>query len=122
MKAIKTFRLMGAALVAVISINAWSQASESAATPTQPSAAPAGQTSAKAARKANRALGRKVLVALSKGGVDTTGINAVAKGGTVVLEGGVTDPSLIGKAGDLAKGVEGVTSVKNDLTVKEVGN
>jgi osmotically-inducible protein OsmY len=48
-------------------------------------------------------------------------MNVSAKGGAVVLAGAVPDSSLIEKAGDLAKGVSGVTGVKNDLTVLEVG-
>jgi len=121
MKAIKTFKLIGSALIVVVSINAWSQTSESAATSTQSSMAPAGGGSAKAARQANRALSKKVLRALSNGGVKTSGINVLAKGGAVALAGSVTDPTQSDKAGEVAKGVPGVTSVKNDLTIKEVG-
>jgi osmotically-inducible protein OsmY len=43
------------------------------------------------------------------------------KGRGVVLEGSVVDSSLVDKAGDLAKSVPGVGSVKNDLIVREVG-
>ena len=121
MKAIKTFKLIGSALMVVVSINAWSQTSESAATSTQSSMAPADGGSAKAARQANRALSKKVLRALSKGGVNASRINVLAKGGAVVLAGSVTDPAESDKATELAKGVPGVTSVKNALTLKEVG-
>jgi osmotically-inducible protein OsmY len=121
MKAIKTFKLIGSALIVVVSINAWSQTSESAATSTQSSMAPAEGGSAKAARQANRALSKKVLRALSKGGVKTSGINVLAKGGAVALAGSVVDPAQIEKAGEIAKGVPGVTSVKNDLTLREPG-
>jgi hyperosmotically inducible protein len=121
MKAIKIIKLIGGALAVVVSINAWSQTSESAAMSTQSSMAPAGGGSAKAARQANRALSKKVLRALSKGDVKTSGINVIAKGGAVALAGSVTDPTQIDKAGEVAKGVPGVTSVKNSLTVKEVG-
>ena len=121
MKAIRTFKLMGGALIVVVSINAWSQTSESAAPSTQSSMAPAGGGSAKATRQANRALGKKVLVALSKGGVTTSRLNVIAKGGAVALAGSVTDSTQIDKAGEIAKGVPGVTSVKNSLTLKEVG-
>ncbi|MEA3112037.1 MAG: hyperosmotically inducible periplasmic protein [Caballeronia sp.] len=121
MKAIKTFKLICSALAIVVSINAWSQTSESAATSTQSSMAPAEGGSAKAARQANRALSKKVLRALSKGDVKTSGINVIAKGGAVALAGSVTDPTQIDKAGKVARGVAGVTSVKNSLTIKEVG-
>jgi hyperosmotically inducible periplasmic protein len=121
MKAIKTFKLMGGALIVVVSINAWSQTSEPAATSTQSTMAPAGGESPKGMRQANRALGKKVLVALSKGGIKSSRINVLAKGGAVVLVGSVTDPAQIDKAGQIASGVAGVTSVKNSLTVHEVG-
>ena len=121
MKAIKTFKLIGSALIVVVSINAWSQTSESAATSTQSSMAPAEGGSGKAARQANRALSKKVLRALSKDGVKTSGINVIAKGGAVVLVGSVIDPAQIDKAAQIANGVPGVTSVKNSLTVHEVG-
>jgi osmotically-inducible protein OsmY len=121
MKAIRTFKLMGGALIVVVSVNAWSQTSESAAPSAQSSMAPSSGGSAKANRQANRALSKKVLVALSKGGVSTSRINVVAKGGAVTLVGAVTDATQIDKAGELAKGVSGVTSVKNSLTLKEVG-
>ncbi|MFM0626897.1 BON domain-containing protein [Paraburkholderia xenovorans] len=121
MKAIRTFKLMGGALIVVVSVNAWSQTSESAAPSTQSSMAPSSGGSAKATRQANRALSKKVLVALSKGGVSTSRINVIAKGSAVTLVGAVTDATQIDKAGELAKGVPGVTSVKNSLTLKEVG-
>lgn len=116
MNAIRTLMLTGAAFFAIASVNAWAQGSESAATATATQG-----TSKSTVRKANRALSKKVLQALSKGGVETTGINVLAKGGAVTLAGGVTDPSQIEKAGSIAKGVAGVTSVKNALTVREGG-
>jgi hyperosmotically inducible protein len=121
-EAMKTLNRMGGALIALISINAWSQTSDPIAMPPQSSTAQSGHHSTKAARKANRALSRTVLIALSKGGVDTSGINVVAKSRAVVLEGSVVDASLIDKAGDLAKAVPGVTSVKNDLTLRDAGS
>ena len=116
MNAIRTLKLAGAALIVVASVNAWAQesASSAASTPTQ-------GTSKSAVRKANRALSKKVVQALSKGGVDTTGINVLVKGGAVTLAGSVTNPALIDKAASIAKGVSGVTSVKNALTIREGG-
>jgi len=122
MNAIKTLKLTGGALIVVASINAWSQTSESAATPGQSgegSSSPAPSKSS--VRKANRALSKKVLLALTKGGVDTSGINAIAKGGAVTLAGHVSNPADIDKAGSIAKGVAGVTSLKNALTISEGG-
>jgi hyperosmotically inducible protein len=116
MNAIRTLKLAGAALIVVASVNAWAQESESAATSTATQG-----TSKSSVRKANRALSRKVSQALSKGGVNTEGINVLVKGGAVTLAGGVTDPSQIDKAVSIAKGVSGVTSVKNALTIREGG-
>jgi osmotically-inducible protein OsmY len=121
MKAIRTFKLISGALIVVVSINASSQTSESASTSTQSSMAPESGGSAKATRQANRALNKKVLHALSKGGVNTSRINVIAKGSAVTLAGSVTDASQIDKAAEIAKGVPGVSSVKNSLTFKEVG-
>ncbi|MFM0008159.1 BON domain-containing protein [Paraburkholderia dipogonis] len=121
MKAIRTFKLISGALIVVVSINASSQTSESASTSTQSSMAPESGGSAKATRQANRALSKKVLHALSKGGVNTSRINIIAKGSAVTLAGSVTDSSQIDKAGEITKGVPGVTSVKNSMTLKEAG-
>jgi osmotically-inducible protein OsmY len=72
-------------------------------------------------RKANRALSKKVLHALSKGGVDTAGVSVIVKGSAITLAGHVPDASQVEKAGTAAKNVSGVTSVKNALTIKEAG-
>jgi hyperosmotically inducible protein len=116
MNSIRILKLASAALIVVASVSAWAQESE-------PSAASAAtQTTSKSTvRKANRALSKKVVRALSKGGVDTTGINVLVKGGAVTLAGTVTDPTQIDKAASIAKGVSGVTSVKNALTIREGG-
>jgi osmotically-inducible protein OsmY len=114
MNAIKTLKLASAALIVVASINAWPQSGGSAVTST------ATQTMSKSAvREANRTLSKNVIQALSKAGVDTRNINIRAKTGAVTLAGSVTDPSQIGKAGSIANGVSGVTSVKNDLTIRK---
>jgi hyperosmotically inducible protein len=116
MNSIRTLKLAGAALIVIASLNAWAQESDSATTSTATQA-----TSKSAVRKANRALSRKVVQALSKGGVNTTGINVLAKGGVITLAGGATDQTQIDKATSIAKGVSGVTSVKNVLTIREGG-
>lgn len=117
MNTIRKLRLAGAVLIAVFSATAFAQASDTTAAP---STATQG-TSKSAVRKANRALSRKVVTALSKGGVNTEGINVLAKGGAVTLAGTANDPGDIDKASSIAKGVSGVTSVKNALTIREGG-
>ncbi|MFL9965546.1 BON domain-containing protein [Paraburkholderia sediminicola] len=117
MKVSNILKFASGALIVIASINAWPQTSESAATST----APATEGGAKATRQANRALSKKVLHALAKGGVTTSRINVIAKGGAVTLAGSVSDATHIDKATEIAKTVPGVTSVKNALTFKEVG-
>jgi osmotically-inducible protein OsmY len=48
----------------------------------------------------------------------STEINVETFKGTVQLSGFVAQPADIGKAGEIARGVKGVTSVKNDIRVK----
>lgn len=118
----KTLKRIGGALILAASFNAWSQSSEPAAMSADTGASTATQgTSKSAIRKANRALSKKVLKALSKGGVDTSGINVLVKGSAIALAGSVPEASQVEKAGTIAKGVSGVTSVKNALTIKEPG-
>src|SRR6476620_9200130 len=114
MNAIKTLRLASGALIVVTSINAWSQSSEPAATSmgSETSATSQGMSKSEV-RKANRALSKKVLNALSKGGVDTGGVSVIVKGSAITLAGHVPDASQAEKAGTAAKSVSGVTSVKN---------
>jgi hyperosmotically inducible protein len=114
----RTLKLASGALIVVASINAWSQSSEPAmSTDSGSSAAPSKSD----IRKANRALSKKVLQALSKGGVNTSGIRVLVKGSAITLAGDVPEDAQIEKAGELAKQVSGVTSVKNTLGVNEGG-
>ncbi|MBV6323251.1 BON domain-containing protein [Duganella violaceipulchra] len=48
----------------------------------------------------------------------TTEINVETFKGTVQLSGFVAQPEDIAKAGEVARGVKGVTAVKNDIRVK----
>ncbi len=122
MNAIETLKLTGGALIVVASINAWSQTGQPAPASSQSGAASSSVGSSKASiRKANRALSKKVLQSLAKGGVNTSGINAIAKSGAVTLAGHVSDSADIDKASKIATGVAGVTSVKNALTIDEGG-
>jgi osmotically-inducible protein OsmY len=79
-------------------------------------------SSAKSAKQANRALAKEVRRALSKTkNLSTSNITVTAKGGAVTLAGTVPEAPQIEKAGEVAKGVAGVTSVKNALTIREIG-
>ncbi|WP_244832000.1 BON domain-containing protein [Caballeronia sp. TF1N1] len=81
------------------------------------SAAPASNNKA-----ANRKLAKDVRRALSRTkDVSVANINVRALNGVVTLAGTVPDESQIDKATKSAQGVAGVTSVKNALTIRPVG-
>jgi hyperosmotically inducible periplasmic protein len=119
MKISKALTLAGAALIVVTSVNAWSQASapmgsDMEASP--PSATP------QSTKKQDRMLSRKVRAALSKDkGISASRIVVRAKNGAVILEGSVPEESQIQRATNVTQQVQGVTSVKNALTIQEEG-
>ncbi|WP_179404728.1 BON domain-containing protein [Burkholderia guangdongensis] len=124
----KKMKALGVALAVAIATatatgGAWAQASASAVASVGASAGVAtaapGATSKKAIRQANRALKRKVYAALAKHKeIDAGSISIIAKGGAVTLNGTVTDASQIDTVASVAKGVAGVSSVTNKLTVQ----
>jgi len=120
MKTINALRLAAVASAIAFSANVWSQTSDAASTQSATPSASAG-SSKSAARKANHALSRKVSQAMQKGGVDLNGIDVIAKNGAITLAGHAADAEQIDKAVSIAKGVSGVTSVKNVLTIQEGG-
>jgi osmotically-inducible protein OsmY len=117
MKAIQAIKLVGGALVVLASINAYAQASDVDMT-NQPSA----KQTAKAAKSADRALAKKVRAALSKSkDISVSNITVRAKSGAVTLQGSVPEQPQVDKATQVAQNVAGVTSVKNALTIRPVG-
>ncbi|CAD6516666.1 BON domain-containing protein [Paraburkholderia metrosideri] len=117
MKSIQTVRLaVGVAIIAA-SMSAWSQGSETASAPAM---AASGSAAPATGRKANRALRRQVYSAIVKQKEISAGnISVVAKDGAVTLNGTVTDPAQVNRVAEIAKGVPGVTSVTNKLTVQK---
>ncbi|ALE53782.1 BON domain-containing protein [Paraburkholderia sp. SIMBA_055] len=116
MKSVGFLKTLGSVVAMVVACNVYAQASDATATGT--TAAPAA--SAKASKKANSQLGRKVRAAISKTqGVDVSNISVRARGGAVTLTGSVPDQGQIDAAGEAAKGVAGVTSVSNKLSVMQ---
>jgi hyperosmotically inducible protein len=114
MNVTRTLKLAGGALIVVASINAWSQDT----TQSNMAAAPSKSD----VRKAHRALSHKVLHALSAGGIDTEDIVVLVKeGNAITLAGGAKDRQQMEKAGEIAKGVQGVTAVENSLTIEYAG-
>jgi hyperosmotically inducible periplasmic protein len=77
----------------------------------------------KKATPADRALGKQVRRALAKAqGFDVSGVFVRARGGDVTLSGSVKSGDQIAQATDIAKSVQGVTSVTNKLTLFHGGN
>jgi hyperosmotically inducible periplasmic protein len=94
----------------------------STATFAQTADAPA-PTASKKATSSDRALGQSVRRALSKTqGFDVSGVFVRARGGVVTLSGSVKSGDQIAQATDVAKSVQGVTSVNNKLTLFHGGN
>jgi hyperosmotically inducible periplasmic protein len=117
-----TLRVAGAVLIALASVHASAQPGTSATSTASNSAAVAasGGTASPNTRGANRALRRKVYGEIVKHKEISAGdISVVAKGGAVMLNGTVVDASQIDKVAEIVRGVPGVTSVTNKLTVKK---
>ena len=77
----------------------------------------------KAIRAQNRQLAMNVRHALTKTKhLSASGINILARGGVVTLDGTVPTDDQIQLAADTASQVTGVTNVKNNLIVREEGH
>ncbi|SMG59526.1 BON domain-containing protein [Paraburkholderia susongensis] len=123
MKMTSGIRVTLGAVVAAVSVAAWAEASETVAAPASATdgtmVAASGATSAKTQRKANRALRRKVYAALAgHKEINAGDISVTARSGAITLNGTVTDASQIDTVVQIAKGVAGVTSVTNRLSVQ----
>jgi hyperosmotically inducible protein len=113
MKTVGFLKALGSVVAMVVACSVYAQ--NAPATDTASAAA-----SVKAGKAANHELGRKVRHALTKTqGLDVSHIAVRARGGAVTLTGTVPDQGQADKAGEAAKGVEGVTSVTNKLTAKQ---
>jgi hyperosmotically inducible protein len=117
MKAFQAIKVIGGALIVVASLNAYAQSSDAMAA-SGSMAAP----SAKSTKAADRALQRSVRKTLSKTkGLSVTNITVRARSGAVTLEGSVPEQPQVDLATQAAQGVAGVTSVKNALTIRAIG-
>ncbi|CAN7416622.1 BON domain-containing protein [Caballeronia sp. LjRoot29] len=111
MKVVDMLKALSVVVCVAVASSAYAQSSDAMA-------APDAAMSAKTTKKVNRKLGLDVRRALSKTqGVDVSKIFVRARGGAVVLSGTVPDAAQIPKAEEAAKGVAGVTSVSNKITV-----
>ena len=117
MKSVDFLKALGGVVAVVLACNVYAQSSDAMASGAMASGTMAAP-SAKSVKKANSQLGRKVRSALAKAqGIDVSSIAVRARGGAVTLTGSVPDQGQIDKAGEVAKSVDGVTSVSNKLTV-----
>lgn len=118
MKEIKPRSAVCAALIVLASAGAIPQTS-AAMTATNEPAAASGASAPVATTKENRALRKRVYAAFaSDKSIDAGDIGVSAKSGAVTLTGSAADAAQIEKVAALTKGVSGVTSVTNKLTVR----
>jgi hyperosmotically inducible periplasmic protein len=114
MKAVDMLKALGVVLCVAVASSAYAQSSDAAA----PSDAMSAKADAKITKKTDRKLGLDVRRALSKAqGIDVSKIYVRARSGAVVLSGSVPEGDQIPKAEEVAKGVAGVKSVSNKLTL-----
>jgi hyperosmotically inducible protein len=108
---------MSAALIVLASLNVSAQTNQP-----MTASAPAAASNASApvsTRKEDRALRKRVYAAFAKDKrIDAGDIGVNAKDGAVTLTGTAADAAQIETAAALAKGVPGVKSVTNKLTVR----
>ncbi len=126
MKAIHAIKLASTALLICGSIHAYAQASDAApatpATPANPASTAAARQHYKSLKAANRALQRQVRSALVKDrGIVMSNVTIRARDGAVTLQGTVPLQAQSDRATEVAKGVPGVVSVRNALSIRPVG-
>lgn len=121
----KTLKKLSVAICAltVVSINAWPQepakTEPTSAGTAASSIAASGMTTAQSGKKADRALRRKIYAAITKRkDINAGSISIVSRDGSVTLYGTVPDSAQIPQVSETVKGVPGVTSVINKLTVQ----
>jgi hyperosmotically inducible periplasmic protein len=108
-------KALGVVVCVAVASSAYAQSSDAAATDSTTTTSKPRFTSTK---KTDRKLGLDVRRALGKAnGVDISHIFVRARGGAVTLTGSVPNGDQILKVGDIAKGVAGVTSVSNKLSL-----
>jgi hyperosmotically inducible protein len=121
MKSIKTALLIGAALAVFSSAGAFAQAAASAPAMAMSASAPTAHQMRKSNRAANRMLARKVRAAITaaKPTIPMEDFFVFARGGQVTLVGDVDTTDQSARAVAIAKGVPGVTSVRDRTTLEQ---
>ncbi|TKC88263.1 BON domain-containing protein [Trinickia terrae] len=117
MKATDMLKALGVVVCIAVASSAYAQSSDAMSNSGTTSA-----QSAKATKQANRKLGLAVRKALAKAqGFDVSNVFVRARGGAVTLTGTVPESGQIAQAEEVTKGVPGVTSVSNKLTLGAQG-
>ncbi|MDR5855269.1 BON domain-containing protein [Caballeronia sp. LZ062] len=117
MKVVDMLKALGVVVCVAVASSAYAQSSDAAATTSTESAAPT-KAQKSATKKTDRKLGYAVRRALSKAqGFDVSNVYVRARGGAVTLTGTVPEGAQISQAEEVAKGVSGVQSVSNKLTL-----
>lgn len=113
-KTANLLKALGLVLCVATASSAYAQASDAMA----PDATASAVNPSKAMRTHDRQLGRDVRRALSRTqGFNVSNVFVRARAGAVTLTGSVPEGDMIQQAGDVAKGVPGVKSVNNRLTL-----
>lgn len=119
MKSVDFLKALGLAACLTIAGGAYAQ-NDAAANGGADNTAAATAHPSKSQRTANRKLGYAVRRAIGKAqGIDVSNITVRSRNGDITLLGSVPDQSQIDKAGEIAKGVPGVKSVTNKLSVQQ---
>jgi osmotically-inducible protein OsmY len=117
MKAVDLLKALGVVVCVAVASSAYAQSSDAAATSSADSAAQA-KAQKSATKKTDRKLGYDVRRALSKAqGFDVSNVYVRARSGAVTLTGTVPEGGQIAQAEEVAKGVPGVKSVSNKITL-----
>jgi osmotically-inducible protein OsmY len=117
MKVVDMLKALGVVVCVAVASSAYAQSSDAAATTSTESAAPTKAQKSET-KKTDRKLGYAVRRALSKAqGFDVSNVFVRARGGAVTLTGTVPEGAQIAQAEEVAKGVSGVQSVSNKLTL-----
>jgi osmotically-inducible protein OsmY len=116
MKAVDLLKALGVVVCVAVASSAYAQSSDAAATSADSAAQAKAQKSA--TKKTDRKLGYDVRRALSKAqGFDVSNVFVRARSGAVTLTGTVPEGGQIAQAEEVAKGVPGVKSVSNKITL-----
>jgi osmotically-inducible protein OsmY len=119
MKAVDMLKALGVVMCVAVASSAYAQSSDAMATTDSAATAKAEKN---ATKKTDRKLGNDVRKALAKAqGFDVSNVSVKARSGAVTLTGSVPDGSQISQAEEVAKGVAGVKSVSNKLTLRTQG-